>query len=155
VLCGVGAGILSIPSFGLFNRASFNRANTSVVRLIFVLSFMCVGWVSLFNRTSSSVPLGIKFQSFIRFTGDQSVPVSSFNESVRRTSTYVIITVYQAVLQQCIQPVTSDVNIFAIYHYIFITFRSSYNVLCYHTMLAGATWGIKCDKQALPLRPVF
>jgi hypothetical protein len=59
-------------------------------------------------------------------------------------------------LQQCIQPATSDVNFFLLFTTtLFITFRSSYNVLCYHTMLAGATWGIKCDKQALPLRPVF
>jgi hypothetical protein len=157
VLCGVGAGIVD-PSFGFIRIiqscfvgcATHSFSFVSVVRLI---SFMCVGWSSL----NHSYVIQIQISSSIyRARGTRPWDSSSIGD-LRTSIVRHIASVYQTglLLQQCIQPATSDVNIFAIYHYIFITIRSSYNVLCYHTMLAGALWGIKCDKQALPLRPVF
>jgi hypothetical protein len=152
-----------------FIRLCFVPLCNSFRRLEFSQSF------NHYNRTSSSArQLGIKFHSASGFGSRVTSPCRcqvqsifrviaisfSWVQLVRCTSTYVINIVpvrssrLPAVVQ-CIQPPTLHVNLFAIYTTLFITFRSSYNVLSCHTMLAGATWGIKCDKQALPLRPVF
>jgi hypothetical protein len=114
-----------------------------------------VGWSSLFQSyviielptSSASSSIGSRVTSPCR------CQVQSVIFAPLRTS--LSLGLPDRLLQQCIQLQTLHVNLFAIYYYVFITFRSSYNVLSCHTMLAGALWGIKCDKEALPLRPVF
>jgi hypothetical protein len=159
VLCGVGAGIqdfLHSDSFVLWRSCH----SCNFIRSCFV------GWSSLnsivrhhSNSIGSRVtsPCRCQVQSIFRVNaissrGIQLVLFAPLRTSSRCTKPWYLPVASQL---QCIELSTSQVNLFAIYTTLFITFRSSYIVLCYHTMLAGALWGIKCDKQALPLRPVF
>jgi hypothetical protein len=132
VLCGVGAGIqdfLHSDSFVLLRRLcdSFRSCASSRTPAI---SFVFVGWCSLFIRTSSSF-LARHQISIVRLTGDQSGPFHFFRKYPLRGIQSVIFaplrtsyrSVYQTgLLQQCIQPATSNVNIFCylplhIYHF--------------------------------------
>jgi hypothetical protein len=113
-----------------------------------IVSFMCdsiffvhvfrsfVGWSSFFNFQSyviersarHQVPLRDPFGS--RVTSPCRCQVQShLSRSLRSIgASHLYVrhrSVYQTglLLQQCIQPATSDVNIFAIYHYIFYHFQ--------------------------------
>jgi hypothetical protein len=123
-----------------------------VRRLEFSFKFNCMSslscllarhQVSIGSRVTS--PCRCQVQSIFRVNA-----ISSFHGIQLRTSSRCTkrwyLPVASRLLQLCIQLQTLHVNLFAIYTTLFITFRSSYNVLCCHTMLAGALWGIKCDK---------
>jgi hypothetical protein len=158
VLCGVGAGILSVLHSDLQScyyvirvfhvrlircaTHSYHSCASSRTPAIFIFIFIRVGCAThfvSFNRVrvgwsslnSYVIECSARHQVSIVQAIAHGGPGRGI-QSVRRTSTYVIM-VYQAVVSSGCQPVFNSVS----------------------NSLAGALWGIKCDKQAPPLRPVF
>jgi hypothetical protein len=141
------SGHSRLPSF--LRIHSYLQSCYYVIRIFHVrlnFSFMCVVRALLQFHSWRLEFSQIKFHSFQVYRARVTRPWDSSSSSIGASHLYIR---HYGVPSRGIQPPTLHVNLFAIYHYIFITLRSSYNVLSYHTMLAGATWGIKCDKQAL------